>query len=97
MGQFCARLCWYFEVSAIVAGGVAIDRGVEFDSCVAMVAGFDFRYALDFFTVGSGASRVAICDRAPAFFPLAIQRKKPIACYIATHEILSRLERALSE
>jgi hypothetical protein len=47
--------------------------------------------------VGSGASRVAICDRAPAFFPLAIQRKKPIACYIATHEILSRLERALSE
>jgi hypothetical protein len=47
--------------------------------------------------VGSGASRVAICDRAPAFFSLAIQRKKPIACYIATHEILSRLERALSE
>jgi hypothetical protein len=30
-------------------------------------------------------------------FPLAIQRKKPIACYIATHEILSRLERVLSE
>ena len=79
MGQFCARLCWYFEVSAFVAGGVAIARGVEFDSCVAMVSGFDFRYAVDFFTMGSGASRLAICNRAPAFISLAIQREKPIA------------------
>jgi hypothetical protein len=29
--------------------------------------------------VGAGASRLAICNRAPAFFPLAIQREKPIA------------------
>jgi hypothetical protein len=29
--------------------------------------------------VGSGASRLAIRNRAPAFFPLAIQREKPIA------------------
>ena len=79
MGQFCARLCWYFEVSAFVSGGVAIDRDVEFDSCVAMVSGFDLRYAVDFFTMGSGASRLAICNRAPAFFSMAIQREKPIA------------------
>jgi hypothetical protein len=79
LGQFFARTCWYFEVFAFVAGGVAIDHGVEFDSCVAMVSGFDFRYALDFVTLGSGASRLAICNGAPAFFSLAIQREKPIA------------------
>ena len=44
-----------------------------------MVSGFDFRYALDFFTVGSGAFRFAIGHRTLAYCPLAIQREKPIA------------------
>jgi hypothetical protein len=44
-----------------------------------MVSGFDFRYALDLFAMGSGAFRFAIGDRALAYFSVAIQRENPIA------------------
>jgi hypothetical protein len=44
-----------------------------------MVSGFDFRYALDLFAMGSGAFRFAIGDRALAYFSLAIQAENPIA------------------